>query len=307
LYARIGQTWSPISGKKVKKHQVQDVVTYIMNLPAGTQVLILAPLQKPDERSLRMHLEILVQQGYSRIEENGHIRKISEVLDPSNTMCESCSYDILIDRIFIGEEEDLQARVADSVGTAFYEGKGDCSLKIFENGNYREEKFSDRFELDGIRFELPSVHLFSFNNPVGACPVCEGFGSTIGIDEDLVVPNKNLSVFEEAIVCWKGEKMSKWKDQLIRMADKFDFPIHRPFYQLTESERLLLWTGNDWFKGLNDFFAHLEEKSYKIQYRVMLARYRGKTVCPACQGSRLRKEATWSHYRYRNYWNSSML
>lgn len=293
LFARIGQTYSPVSGKKVKKHQVQDVVTYIMNLPAGTKILILAPLHVPEERSLRMHLEILVQQGYSRIEENGQIRKIAEVLDPGYTLCDSCSYDILIDRVITGEEEDLQARVADSVGTAFYEGKGDCSLKIFDNGNYREEKFSDRFELDGIHFELPSVHLFSFNNPVGACPVCEGFGSTIGIDEDLVVPNKNLSIFEDAIVCWKGEKMSKWKEQLIHAADQFDFPIHRPFYQLTETERLLLWTGNQHFKGLHEFFAYLEEKSYKIQYRVMLARYRGKTVCPACQGSRLRKEATW--------------
>lgn len=293
LFARIGETFSPVSGNKVNKHQVQDVVERIMNLPEGAQIMILAPLHKPQDRSLRVHLEILVQQGYSRIEDNGQIRKISEVLDPPYPLCETCSFDILIDRVFIGQEEDLQARVGDSVETAFFEGKGECTLKIFQNGDYQEEQYSNRFEIDGIRFEEPSVHLFSFNNPLGACPVCEGFGSTIGIDEDLVVPNTNLSVFEEAIVCWKGEKMSKWKDQLLLTADNFNFPIHRPFYLLTEQERQLLWTGNKWFQGLHAFFAYLEEKSYKIQYRVMLARYRGKTICPECLGSRLRKEAQW--------------
>jgi len=293
LFARIGETFSPVSGNKVNKHQVEDVVERIMNLPKGTQIMILAPLHKPDDRSLRVHLEILVQQGYTRIVDNGQIRKISEVLNPPYPLCETCSFDILIDRVFIGQEEDLQARVGDSVETAFFEGKGECTLKIFQNGDYQEEQHSNRFELDGIRFEEPSVHLFSFNNPLGACPVCEGFGSTIGIDEDLVVPNTNLSVFEEAIVCWKGEKMSKWKDQLLLTADNFNFPIHRPFYQLTEQERQLLWTGNKWFQGLHAFFAYLVEKSYKIQYRVMLARYRGKTICPECLGSRLRKEARW--------------
>lgn len=293
LFARIGETFSPVSGNKVNKHQVQDVVERIMNLPEGAQIMILAPLHKPQDRSLRVHLEILVQQGYSRIEDNGQIRKISEVLDPPYPLCETCSFDILIDRVFIGQEEDLQARVGDSVETAFFEGKGECTLKIFQNGDYQEEQYSNRFEIDGIRFEEPSVHLFSFNNPLGACPVCEGFGSTIGIDEDLVVPNTNLSVFEEAIVCWKGEKMSKWKDQLLLTADNFNFPIHRPFYLLTEQERQLLWTGNKWFQGLHAFFAYLEEKSYKIQYRVMLARYRGKTICPECLGSRLRKEVQW--------------
>lgn len=293
LFARIGETWSPVSGRKVNKHQVQDVVQNIMSLPEGTQVMILAPMHKPEDRPLKIHLEILVQQGYSRIAENGSVKKISEMLEPGFPLSETGSYDILIDRFFISDEEDLGVRVADSVQTAFFEGKGDCSLKIFDNGSYRVETYSDRFELDGIRFEQPTVHLFSFNNPVGACPVCEGFGSTIGIDEDLVVPNKNLSVFEDAIVCWKGEKMSKWKEQLISAADRFGFPIHRPFYLLTEEEKRILWKGNRWFHGLNDFFAHLEEKSYKIQYRVMLSRYRGKTVCPECLGSRLRKEASW--------------
>jgi excinuclease ABC subunit A len=295
LFARIGETFSPVSGKKVNKHQVQDVVERIMKLPLDAQIMILAPLHKPDDRALRAHLEILVQQGYTRIEDDGVIRKISEILDPTYNLRETCSFDILIDRVFIGQEEDLQARVGDSVETAFFEGKGECTLKIFQNGDYVEEQYSNRFEMDGILFEEPSVHLFSFNNPMGACPVCEGFGTTIGIDEDLVVPNTNLSIFEEAIVCWKGEKMSKWKDQLLLTASNFDFPIHRPYYQLTEQERHLLWTGNKWFKGLHAFFAHLEEKSYKIQYRVMLARYRGKTICPECLGSRLRKEAHWVH------------
>jgi excinuclease ABC subunit A len=293
LFARIGETFSPVSGNQVNKHHVQDVVERIMSLPVGSQVMILAPLHKPDDRSLRAHLEILVQQGYSRIEDHGQIRRIAEVLDPSYDLCETCQFDILIDRVFIGQEEDLQARVGDSVETAFFEGKGECALKIFRNGDYDEEHYSNRFEMDGILFEEPSVHLFSFNNPLGACPVCEGFGTTIGIDEDLVVPNTNLSVFEEAIVCWKGEKMSKWKDQLLSTAHHFDFPIHRPYYQLNERERQLLWTGNEWFKGLHAFFAHLEEKSYKIQYRVMLARYRGKTICPECLGARLRKESRW--------------
>jgi excinuclease ABC subunit A len=293
FFARIGETFSPVSGQRVNKHQVQDVVARIMSLPEGTQIMILAPLHKPEERTLRVHLDLLLQQGYSRIEDDGQIRKISEVLDPSYALCENCTYDILIDRIFIGQEEDLQARVGDSVETAFFEGKGECTLKIFQNGDYLVEQYSNRFEMDGILFEEPSVHLFSFNNPMGACPVCEGFGSTIGIDEDLVVPNTNLSIFEEAIVCWKGEKMSKWKDQLLLHADQFNFPIHRPFYQLNDEERQLLWTGNKWFHGLNAFFAHLEEKSYKIQYRVMLARYRGKTVCPECLGTRVRKEARW--------------
>jgi excinuclease ABC subunit A len=264
-----------------------------MTLAEGTQVMILAPLHKPDDRSLRMQLDLLVQQGYSRVEENGQIRRISEVLDPEYPLCETCAFDILIDRIFIGQEEDLQARVGDSVETAFFEGKGDCTLKIFNGSDYIAEAYSNRFEMDGILFEEPSVHLFSFNNPLGACPRCEGFGTTIGIDEDLVVPNTNLSIYEEAIVCWKGEKMSKWKDQLIHSAEKFDFPTHRPFYQLTAEQRQLLWTGNSWFEGLHAFFTHLEEKAYKIQYRVMLARYRGKTICPDCLGARLRKEARW--------------
>ncbi|MCD6332084.1 MAG: excinuclease ABC subunit A, partial [Bacteroidales bacterium] len=294
LYARIGETYSPVSGKKVSKHQVGDVTDRILSFQPETRVLILAPLQKPEERSLKQHFEILLQQGFTRVEEEGKIHKISDLLHAESGICNRCTYRILIDRILVNpDDEELRARIADSVQTAFFEGKGDCQFTIRSGEETREESFSDRFERDGIRFEIPSVHLFSFNNPLGACPKCEGFGSTIGIDEDLVIPNKSLSIYEDAIVCWKGEKMGKWKEKLIRHAAEFDFPIHKPVYQLTEDQRQLLWTGNRYFHGLNDFFKHLEEKTYKIQYRVMLARYRGKTTCPECHGTRLRKEASW--------------
>jgi len=293
LYARIGETFSPVSGQKVMRHQSGDVVDRILAAKPGIQVMILSPLHKPDDRSLRQHLEILLKQGFTRVEEDGAIRKIQDLLDPEMTLCEECSFKILVDRIMVDpDDEDLRSRIADSVQTAFFEGKGECSVKLF--GDQVEElTFSERFELDGIRFEYPSVHLFSFNNPLGACPRCEGFGSTIGIDEELVVPDKHLSVYQDAIVCWKGEKMGQWKDQLVRHAELFDFPIHKPWNQLTADQRRLIWTGNKHFEGLDEFFRYLEEKAYKIQYRVMLARYRGKTLCPDCHGTRLRKEASW--------------
>jgi excinuclease ABC subunit A len=295
LYARIGRTISPVSGTEVQKHSVEDVVNYIIGLPEDTKLMILAPLVLEDGRGLYQQLEILMKQGFSRVEENGQIRRIQDILENKKSDCKGCPYSILIDRISVNSvDEDLTARLADSVQTAFYEGKGDCILKIFDQQDKSTEVlFNDRFEQDGIQFEHPTVHLFSFNNPVGACPVCEGFGSTIGIDEDLVVPNKSLSIYDEAIVCWKGEKMGKWRENLVNHAAAFDFPIHKPFYQLSPAQRKLLWTGNQYFDGLNAFFKHLEEKAYKIQYRVMLARYRGKTVCPECEGTRLKKEASW--------------
>ncbi len=295
LYSRIGETYSPISGEIVQKHTVSDVVDYALKLPPETKVMILAPLVLENERSLAQQLEILSKQGFSRVEENGEIRKIQEILESGLTECIDCPYSILIDRVQINsDDDDLPSRLADSIQTAFYEGKGNCYLKIFnEDGTFIEEGFSDRFEADGIQFEVPTIHMFSFNNPVGACPVCEGFGNTIGIDEELVIPNKGLSIYEEAIVCWKGEKMGRWREQLILNASKFNFPIHKPFYELTDKEIQLLWSGNQYFEGLSAFFVHLEEKSYKIQYRVMLARYRGKTVCPECKGQRLKKEAGW--------------
>jgi len=295
LYARIGQTFSPVSGEIVKKHSISDVVDYIQKQASGTRVMILAPLEIESDRTLTSKLEILSKQGFSRVEENGEIKKIQDMLDSGESECSDCRYSILIDRIKVNhEEEDLSARLADSVQTAFYEGKGKCFINVFQNNDeIIETVFSNLFEADGIQFDTPGIHMFSFNNPVGACPVCEGFGSTIGIDEDLVIPNKSLSVYDEALVCWKGEKMGKWRESLVLNASKFDFPIHKPYYQLSANEVKLLWTGNKHFRGLNDFFAHLQEKSYKIQYRVMLARYRGKTVCPECNGQRLRKEASW--------------
>ncbi len=293
LYARIGESFSPVSGKRVEKHDVSDVVDYIMNLPGGTQLMILAPLAIHKGRSLKEQLEVLAQQGFSRVEENGQVKKITEILDPGNMLCSNCDFSVLVDRIIVDTDEDLPPRLADSIQTAFYEGKGECTIKIISDNEITVSSFTDRFEADGIIFEIPSVHMFSFNNPVGACPRCEGFGNTIGIDEGLVVPNKNLSVYDDAIVCWKGEKMSLWKESLISSASKFDFPIHKPYYQLSDENRRLIWTGNDHFDGLDAFFQHLEEKSYKIQYRVMLARYRGKTICPECSGLRLKKEATW--------------
>jgi len=295
LYSRVGQTFSPVSGKIVQKHTVSDVVDYVLKQAEGTRVMILAPLVVEAGRNLSLQLEILSKQGFSRVEENGEIRKIQDILDSITPECKDCPYSILIDRVQVHpEDEDLPSRLADSVQTAFYEGKGNCFIKIFQkDGKVIKVGFSDLFEADGIQFETPGVHMFSFNNPVGACPVCEGFGSTIGIDEDLVIPNKSLSIYDGALVCWKGEKMGKWREQLVLMASKFNFPVHKPYYLLTSDEVRLLWTGNQHFRGLNDFFAHLEEKSYKIQYRVMLARYRGKTVCPECKGRRLRKEAGW--------------
>ena len=291
LYARIGRTYSPISGKEVKKHNVTDVVETIFNLPEGTKVQILAPVQIPENRTFAQHLEILMKQGFSRIEEKGKIVRIDELL--AGKLQNKKKINLLIDRLMVNNDEDTVSRAADSIQTAFYEGKGACIVQIFENDNIRTQTFSNRFEADGMSFTEPSVHLFSFNNPVGACPRCEGFGKVMGIDENLVVPNKSLSVYEGAIACWKGEKMGWWRDQLVYNADKFDFPIHRPYYDLTEEQRQLIWTGNEYFKGLDDFFKMLEKENYKIQYRVMLSRYRGKTVCPVCKGTRLKKEASY--------------
>ncbi len=288
LFARIGKTYSPISNEEVKRHSVTDVVNFVQQQPQDTPVIILAELQQT-ERSLKEQLEVLLQQGFSRVQVDDTIHKIADLIDfTASILAESKIY-IVIDRVRASDDEDTLNRIADSTQTAFYEGAGSCVLSI-QNKLF---SFSNKFEADGITFETPTVHTFSFNNPVGACPTCEGFGKVIGIDEDLVIPNKSLSVYEDAIVCWKGEKMQKWKDQLIFSAAKFDFPIHRPYFELTEEERLLLWTGNKYFKGLNTFFEYLESKQYKIQFRVMLSRYRGKTTCLDCRGTRLKKEASY--------------
>lgn len=301
LYARIGKTFSPESGNQVKRDTVADVAEYINSHPVDTKLLILSPVKLQGDKTLKKQLELLAQQGFIRVKYKNDIVRIEDFLETKFSDKEQVQ--IVIDRISVKpDDEDNENRISDSVQTAFFEGEGECSVEILDEGSKTKtskakksaaREFSNKFELDGITFEEPSLHFFSFNNPVGACKKCEGFGSVIGIDEDLVVPNKNISVFEDAIVCWKGEKMSEWKKILVNNAHKFDFPIHRPYYDLSAKEKKLLWTGNKYFQGLDDFFKHLEEQAYKIQYRVMLSRYRGKTVCPDCNGTRLRKDASY--------------
>jgi excinuclease ABC subunit A len=293
LYARIGKTISPVTGEVVKRERVSDVLDYINSFPEKTRLIIAAPLILKNGRTVLQEAELLLQQGFTRLETKNEILRIDELLkEKSDEFC-SGKCNIVIDRLTVEFDEDTQSRMADSVETAFFEGHGECLIKVYENDQMLSRSFSNLFEADGIEFEEPSVHMFSFNNPVGACPTCEGYGKVIGIDEDLVIPNKSLSVYQDAVACWKGEKMSEWKNELMYSAEKFDFPIHKPFYELTEAQKFLIWTGNEYFHGLNRFFKYLEEKSYKIQYRVMLSRYRGKTTCPECKGSRLKKEAAY--------------
>jgi excinuclease ABC subunit A len=293
LYARIGKTYSPVSGELVKRHSVTDVTDFILTQQEGTRITVTCPLVRKEGRSLATELTLLLEQGFSRLVYKNEMVRIDEAIENGN-VADDKNLNILIDRFASNfQDNELQARISDSVQTAFFEGNGICHVELEKDGKTTRKKFSNYFELDGIQFEEPSVNLFSFNNPYGACKRCEGFGSIIGIDEDLVVPNKGLSIFEEAVACWKGEKMGEWKDVLVMNAYKFDFPIHKPFYELTDEQRQLLWKGNQYFHGLNEFFKHIEEQSYKIQYRVMLSRYRGKTVCPECHGTRLRKDANY--------------
>jgi excinuclease ABC subunit A len=293
LFARVGKTYSPVSGKQVKRQTVTDVVNFVAELKADTKVLILSKVFEAKDRPFQKQLELLSQQGFSRAVINGEIKKISEV--DFKTVKKTTEVFLLIDRLIANpEDEDFLNRVADSVQTAFFEGGGECLVWVEKNdGTYTKNSFSNLFELDGITFEEPNVNFFTFNNPIGACKTCEGFGSIIGVDPDLVIPNKSLSVFQSAIVCWNGEVMSAYKNQLIKSAHKFNFPVHKPVAELSKKDYELLWTGNAHFDGLNSFFKMLEKETYKIQYRVMLARYRGKTVCPDCQGTRLRKDANY--------------
>ncbi len=290
LYARIGKTYSPVSNKVVKKNTVSDVVDYITSFKEGTKLLILAPLKITGNLSITQHLIDLNYQGIVRIEIDGIFRKINEVVEDSS-ISEHSKINVVIDRIIVKRDEDSKSRFADSAQMAYKISEGICIIRILEESKIKEKSFSNVFELDGIKFEEPSVHMFSFNNPVGACPNCEGYGKVIGIDEDLVVPNKSLSVYEDAIVCWKGEKMQRWKNRLIFNADKIDFPVHKPYFELSDAQKQIIWRGSKHFRGLNAFFKYLEKKKYKIQYRVMLARYRGKTFCPECKGTRLKKES----------------
>ena len=294
LFARIGKTYSPISGRLVKRHTVSDITDNILALTGNTAVLIYTPLSVAGDRTIAQQLKIMMQQGFSRILVNDEIERIEDFLESTVKIKKNCNCYLVIDRVVVDKEDrELPARIADSVQTALYEGRGTCLIRYEVDEKWKVEEFSNQFEMDGIQFEEPSVNMFTFNNPYGACKTCEGFGSVIGIDEDLVIPNKSLSVYDDAVACWKGEKMSEWKNALIASAYKFDFPIHKPYYKLSKEEKETLWTGNEHFEGIDAFFRHVEEQTYKIQYRVMLSRYRGKTKCPDCKGTRLRSDANY--------------
>lgn len=291
LFARIGVTYSPISGEKVTKDTVTDVVEFIKGLKEGSKIMILSPFHLRRDRTAEQELNILLSKGYTRLVVDDDLYFIEDLQKNADVFENAGARFILIDRAIVKkDDEETQFRLADSVQTAFFEGEGSCQVTI---AGGKKKVFSDKFELDGQRFEIPGVNLFSFNNPYGACRTCEGFGRILGIDRDLVIPDKGLSVFEGAVAPWRSETMKKWLDPLINSAMEFDFPIHRPFNELTEEEQELLWKGNKYFKGLNAFFKHLESKTHKIQYRVLLSRYRGRTVCPDCRGSRLRKDAAY--------------
>lgn len=289
LYARIGKTYSPISGDLVQKDTVTDVINFIQSLQKDTKLAILSPLELQESRDFQEHLNILQQQGFSRLEIDENPVKVEDLIEFNFKPKKETKIRLVIDRVAIQDDESFYHRLADSIQTAFFEGKGELIVKNIDENTLHS--FSNAFELDGITFNEPSIHFFSFNNPYGACPICEGYGKVIGIDENLVVPNKKLSIFEDAVVAWKGEKMVEWKERFIKYASDFDFPIHKPYHQLTNRQKEILWTGKGKWKGIDGFFKMVESNSYKIQYRVMLSRYRGKTSCPTCKGKRLRKEA----------------
>ncbi|NNK83742.1 MAG: excinuclease ABC subunit A, partial [Flavobacteriaceae bacterium] len=288
LFARIGKTYSPESGNEVKKDTVSDVIKYIKKFNEGEKLLLLSPIHLEEGREMVEKLKVLNQQGYSRIKLNNEVIRIDGI-DFKNF--DEHDLFLVVDRIIFKDDEDFYNRLADAIQTAYYEGKGECFIETLSNKKLKH--FSNKFELDGIKFLEPNIHLFSFNNPYGACPKCEGYGDTIGIDEHLVVPNTGLSVYENAIFPWRGESMSWYRDQLVNNSHKFNFPIHKPYFELTKAQKQLIWEGNEFFEGLNSFFEELEAKAYKIQNRVMLSRYRGKTKCDICNGNRLRNEANY--------------
>lgn len=285
LYARIGRTISPVSGREVKRDQVDDIARYILAHTGKTAFI----LSRPENLHQPETLRLLFSQGFARLKAGSDFLRIDDVLESKKKIPADEDLWLVVDRIGINEERDTVSRVSESVETAIYEGKGECFIEI--DGELRS--FSNRFEADGMTFTVPTPNMFSFNSPIGACPKCEGYGRILGIDEDLVVPNKSLSVYEDAVMCWRGEKMSEWKNELIRNAHKVDFPVHKPYYELNQKEKELLWNGCSYFGGIYDFFTYLESKKYKIQNRVMIARYTGKTKCPLCHGTRLKVEAAY--------------
>ena len=289
LFARVGKTFSPISGNEVKKHTVTDVIEHITKYDEGSKLLLLSPILLEEGRTIDNKLQTLLQQGYARIKYKGKVLRIDDALNEA-ILSDKDLY-LVVDRIVYKDDEDFLNRLADAIETAFFEGVGSCIIEsLFDNS---QMSFNNKFELDDMQFLEPNVHLFSFNNPYGACPKCEGYGDVIGIDEDLVIPNTALSVYENAIFPWRGESMSWYRDQLVNNSHKFDFPIHKPYFELSTEHKALIWSGNAYFEGLDSFFAELESKAYKIQNRVMLSRYRGKTKCNVCKGKRLRKEASY--------------
>ncbi|MEO6130428.1 MAG: excinuclease ABC subunit A, partial [Saprospiraceae bacterium] len=298
LYARIGQTISPVSGEKVKKHTVTDVVNYLTALEEGTRVMIVAPLSIHDEkRTIEKEAQLLLQKGYNRIKWQDKTLKIDEFLAEHKSIIKQKAQglkkgemSLVIDRFPVSHDDEFKKRAADSIQTAFYEAEGEC---IVETEGGEKAEFNNRFELDGLTFIEPEPKLFNYNNPVGACPRCEGFGKIIGIDEDKVIQNAALSIYEGAVAAWSGEKSSLWQQDFLKKAGKQGFPVHRPYVDLTPAQRKLLWDGSGEIKGILAFFKELEQGSYKIQNRVMLARYRGRTTCTECGGGRLRPEATY--------------
>ncbi len=305
LFARIGRTISPKTGKEVKRHSVDDVINHILSQQEGTTAVLLTKLYttsiegKSTKMTLpqcQLHIQTLITQGFNRAENQTEFVRLAELLEDETLLSKWTQLNLVIDRVKVkhDEEDTLRNRLYDSVETAFFEGRDECTIMLQSPDNQTfYTPFSKRFEADGITFEIPSEKMFAFNSPLGACPRCEGYGKVIGIDPDLVIPDKSLSVFEDAVMCWRGNVMGEAKKAFISVADKFDFPIHRPYNQLTTAQQQLLWTGNKHFEGINDFFKWLETQQYKVQYRVMLARYRGKTICPDCGGTRLKKQASY--------------
>ncbi|NDV70277.1 excinuclease ABC subunit UvrA [Dysgonomonas sp. 25] len=292
LFARIGKTISPISGKEVKRHYVADVVDQMLTYPPQTRIMLLTKIILRDGRNVAQQLDMLFKEGFSRIEVDGQTEHIEDILKDKKRTLDLDKALLVIDRLTCDNDTANINRFAESLETAFFEGNGECIVRFYPEGKEPEVfDYSNRFEMDGMKFEEPSDLMFSFNSPVGACPQCEGYGKVLGIDEDLVIPNKSLSIYDDAVLCWRGEKMGEWKKAFIQNAGKFKFPIHRPYNDLTEEQKDLLWRGAEGVPCIDDFFKMVEENQYKIQYRVMLARYRGKTTCPKCKGSRLKPEA----------------
>ncbi len=291
LYTRLGETFSPISGKKVVRDTPETVMNNLLELPEKTKIILLTPIKSDSDESVVDLLNVLLKEGFSRVKFNGEITEIQElksIAEKSEVVIENLA--LVIDRLVIDYSVEGKSRLYDSIQTAFNSGEGTCIVEVFKKSNTETLEFNNRFEMDGIKFQEPSIHFFSFNNPLGACKTCEGFGNIIGIDKKLVIPNTSLSIYDGAIDCWKGEKMGEWKTDFVNNAHRFDFPVHTPYSELTDSQKRIVWEGNEFVEGVDDFFKMVTENSYKIQYRVMLARYRGKTLCLECQGSRLNSE-----------------